>query len=331
MSEPGVDSLLLTARAAAGAGAWGDVRTTLERDEIGAMGDGSRAMLLGEACLRTGDPRTAMRWLDLAEPMLTKSGNRPSLRSVFNLQGAAAFAIGSLNRAAESFSSALSMAQLDADALLSARATNNLGLISALRGDVEAAILSYQRAIAAYQRLGNPQGLAESWHNLGISFRTRGELDAAEDAERRAIEFATEATNPRLVAMAQVGRAEISLRRGDAAWARATAWRASEVFSALPDFLMQADALRVHADASDRLGLASEADFSFGRALTLSREHEHRTQEAQTLQTQAQILARRGAHDQARAIGVEAREAFSQLGSVVAAEEMAEFLAGLPR
>lgn len=322
---------MIAARAAAGAGAWGDVRATLERDESAATANGSRAMLLGEACLRTGDPRTAIRWLDFAEPLLTKAGNRPSLRSVVNLQGAAAFALGALARAEDRFAAAFHMAQLDADSLLTARATNNLGLIAALRGDADSAIASYQRAITAYQRMGHSQGLAESWHNLGISYRIRGELNAADDAELRAIEFATEATNPRLVAMAQVGRAEISLRRDDAAWARATAQRAASVFAALPDFLLQADALRVHADASDRLGLRDDADDSFARALELSRAHEHRTQLAQTLQTQAQTLARRGETARALAIGAAARDAFSQIGSVDAADEMAEFLAALAR
>ena len=132
------------------------------------------------------------------------------------------------------------------------------------------------------------------------------------------------------MAMAQVGRAEISLRRDDPAWARATAARAVEVFSSLPDYLLQADAIRVYADASDRLGLADEADESLARALALSRSHEHRTQEAQTLQTSARILARRGSFAQARSSAGEARELFARLGSIVAAEEMVEFLVSLP-
>ena len=331
MTGPTTDPVLIAARAAAAAGVWGDVRATLEQDADGTARDGSRAILLADACLWTGDPQTASRWLDTAVPLLMRSGDRPSLRRAVNMQGAAAFALGALDRAEDRFGTALDMAQNDADALLQARATNNLGLIAALRGDADQAIASYQRAIAAYQRLGNARGLAESWHNLAISSRTRGELNTAEDAERRAIEFATEAANTRLVAMAQVGRAEISLRRDDAAWARATASRAATVFGALPDYLLQADALRVHADASDRLGLTSEADASIAQALLLSREHEHRTQEAQALQTQAQISLRRGDLTRARSIGTDAREAFSRLGSIAAAEEMSEFLAALTR
>ena len=331
MSGPVSDPVLLAARTAAGSGAWGDARAALERDIAGTERNGARAILLGEACLRTGDPRTAARWLNTASPLLERAGDRPSQRRAINMQGAAAFALGTLETAADRFGAALDMARVDGDAMLTARATNNLGAIDALRGDADRAIAAYQLAIPAYQRLGHALGLAESWHNLAISYRTRGELTAADEAERSAIEFANEATNPRLAAMASVGRAEVSLRRGDFSWARVTAARASAVFELIPDYLLLSDALRVDADACDQLGLTTIADSLIARALELARVHAHRTQEAQALQTMAQMMARRGAISSALSLGTQAREAFTLLGSVVAAEEMAEFLAALSR
>lgn len=331
MSGPVSDPVLSAARAAASSGAWGSARAVLEGDTPGTARDGARAILLAEACLRTGDPRSAARWLDAASPLLATAGDRPSQRRAVNMQGAAAFALGTLDDAADRFSVALEMARTDGDALLTARATNNLGTIDALRGNADRAIAAYQLAIPSYQRLGHTLGLAECWHNLGISYRTRGELNAADDAEQRAIEFALEAGAPRLAAMAQVGRAEVSLRRGDFPWARATASRAAADFARIPDFLLQADALRVTADAADRMGLATEADATLAEALTLAQLHGHRTQEAQALQTLALMMVRRGDLDAARSAGSQARTAFSVLGSVLEAEEMAEFLAGLGR
>ena len=122
MPGPVADLTLLTARAAAGAGAWGDVRAQLEREELTAERVGARAILLAEACLRTGDPRTATRWLDTAAPMLASAGDRPGQRRVVNMQGAAAFALGMLDAAAERFGTALEMARTDGDALLIAAA-----------------------------------------------------------------------------------------------------------------------------------------------------------------------------------------------------------------
>jgi len=331
MPGPAADLTLLTARAAAGAGAWGDVRAQLEREPLTAERDGARAILLAEACLRTGDPRTATRWLDTAAPLLASAGDRPGQRRVVNMQGAAAFALGTLDAAAERFGTALEMARTDADALLTARAINNLGAIDALRGDTAQAIAAYQLAIPAYHRMGHTLGLAESWHNLAISYRVRDELNAADEAERRAIEFATEAANPRLAAMAQVGRAEISLRRGDYALARANAARAATTFSAVPDYLLQADALRVKAEASDLMRFPIVADTALSQAYELARTHEHQLQEAQILQTHANIMLRRGDLAAARMLGTDALEAFWRLGSVAAANDMTAFLAGLDR
>ena len=271
MTNPASDSVLLVARAAAGAGAWGEARAVLEQDAAVTARDGARAILLGEACLRTGDPTVANEWLATAVPLLTRAGDRPGLRRAINMQGAAAFSLGTLDVAASRFSDALTRAQQDSDALLTARATNNLGAISALRGDADQAIAAYQLAIPAYQRLGHARGLAESMHNMAIAYRIRGELNASDEAERRSIEYATEAGDPRLIAMAQVGRAEVALRRNDPAWAQATLNRAIRVFSELPDFLLQADALWLLADACEQLGDTASADAAIAESLSVAR------------------------------------------------------------
>jgi tetratricopeptide (TPR) repeat protein len=325
----GADRIFEQARAAAAAGAWHEVRELLVADTQTSAASGPRSLLLGDAYLWTGDPRGASVWLARAEPLLLRSSDRVAWRRAINMRGAASFAMGELSVAQAFFERALSVAQRDDDALLVSRTTNNLGLIAALRGELDEAIAMFHLALAAYQRLGNSRGLAESWHNLGVAYRTRGELDPAEDAERRAIEFAIEAGNSRLRAMAEVGRAEIALRRGDAAWARAVSVRAHESFIAIPDYLLAADSLRVTAVAADLLGRTEEADAVIAQALTMARAHEHLTQEAESLQSDAQIGRRRGDMNRARASGIAARDAFSRLGNVSASEELAEFLSAL--
>ena len=177
--------------------------------------------------------------------------------------------------------------------------------------------------------MGHPLGLAESWHNLGISYKTRGELTAADEAERSAIEYAVEARNSRLVAMAQVGRAEIALRRGDPAWSRATLLRAIRIFSAIPDYLLEADALWLLADACDQADLIAESDSALAQSLELAQRHGHRLQEAQAYHTDAQISSRRGSIDRAREMGSHAIEIFREVGSFSAVEDVAELLAHL--
>ncbi len=330
MTGPVSDPILLSARAAAAAGAWGVVRATLERDEAGTSASGARAVLLADAYLWTGDPQSATTWLGRAVPLLERTGDRPTLRRALNMQGAAAFSLGTLDVAADRFGEALARARRDDDALLTARATNNLGAIAALRGDADKAIASYQLAMPAYQRLGHARGLAESSHNLGIAYRIRGELTPADEAERRAIEFAVEAGDARLAAMAQAGRADIALRRSDPAWAHATLLRAIAVFSGLPDYLLEADALWMLADACDQLEDRASADAAIERSLLLARAHGHRLQAAQALQMRAQIELRRSEPALARISATDALEVFRDVGSISSVEDLSEFLAQLP-
>jgi tetratricopeptide (TPR) repeat protein len=321
------DPVLVRARAAAEAGAWGDVRATLEQDTIGTKANGARAFLLAEALLQSGVPRSATTWLDLAVPLLSTAGDRAGCRRAINMRGAAAFALGAFEHAAQDFGAALALARQDGDELLTARATNNLGAIAAIAGRSDEAIASFQLAIPSYQRLGHARGLAESWHNIANACRTRGELDSAEDADRRAIEFAMEAGNARLAAMGQVGRAEVALRRGDAPWARAKLIRAIKVFASLPDYLLEADASWLLAESNEALGDSPEADRNIAQGLRLARANEHRLQEAKVLKAQAQILLRRGDVAGALLTGATAREIFAALGSIASADEMADWLA----
>ena len=129
--------------------------------------------------------------------------------------------------------------------------------------------------------------------------------------------------------MAQVGRAEIALRRGDPAWSRATLMRAIQVFSALPDYLLEADALWLLADACDQANLLSESELALARSLELAQRHGHRLQEAQAYQTDALISSRRGNRARAREMGTRAIEIFREIGSFSAVEDVSEMLAQL--
>lgn len=331
MTTPLSDPVLTHARALAERGAWAEVRASLEAAGSASDDSAGRDVLLAHALLLTGGAQSVPPLLGRALGTLERRGDRAGVRTARNLRGAAAFMLGELDIAEEQFGLALALAREDDDVLLAARATNNLGAIAALYGNADRAIASYQLAIPSYQRLGSVRGLAECWHNLAISYRTLGELNAADDAELRAMEYAAEISDERLQAMARVGRAEVALRRGDAAFALATARRAAALFATLPDYLLQADALRVAADASDRLGDSAAADAALEAALTLARGHGHRTQEAQALQTDAEMRQRRGDRRAALSAAVAARACYLEMGSVAAADELSDLIAQLTR
>src|SRR5688500_739974 len=326
---PASDPTLAAARAHAQAGAWGEVRALIAERRAAAVTQPELALLYGEALVRTGFSREARSWLDEILPAIERMGDRAALRRGTNMLGVAHFELGDLDDAEIAWARALELARYDEDDLLIARATNNLGTIENVRGRREAALSLYQLAIPAYQRLGNPLGLAESFHNMAITYRDSEQLDQADEYERRAIEFAGEARSPRLTALARLGRAELSLRRGDPRLAEASARYVAKVFAELHDPIREADALRLAGLASTELGQIAEATAALDAAVSLAREHGHALNEAESLAARARLRAATQDVAGARADAELAMVIFARLAATAERDAVAAWLAGL--
>ena len=307
------DSLIATSRALAASGSWTELCTLLRAHIADVRTSPALITLYTEALLRTGSPRDARTWLGEHESTVVLSGDRASMRRAANLCGAADVELGALDDAARSFARALELARADEDDLLVARATNNLAVLANIRGQHQEALGLYAAAVPAYQRLGNPNGLAESYHNIAITFRDMRELEWADEHERRAIEFARQAANDHLVAIALVGRAELSFRRGDAALAEVTALRAARDLAAIPDRSREADALRLCGAARLALGKLAQAREALDAAVQLAEVHGSALIEAECRRTRAQHAAATDAWTDALADAERAAEIFARL------------------
>ncbi len=287
------DPLVAECRSLAAAGAWGELRRVAFSRLIEAQKAPALITLYAEALLRTGDALTARRWLDDRESVLLMSGDRAAIRKAVNFAGAASFEQSDLDNASVAFERALDLGRIDGDDLLVARATNNLAVIATIRGRHDEALGLYAIAIPSYQRLGNVNGLAESYHNAAIVLRKAQRLAEADDHEQRAANFARQVHNDHLVALTLVGRAEISLLRGDAALAEATALRAAGRLAAVPDPVRRADAIRLCGTARLALGKLAEAADALDTAVQLSVEHGNALIEAESRWARAQAAVAR--------------------------------------
>jgi tetratricopeptide (TPR) repeat protein len=283
------------------AGNWIAVRDTLAArpDALAVCGDLSA--LYGEVLLRTGRSQVAREWLTQALLQLERRGERVALRRVMNLLGIALFELGLLEEAAAILEQVAEIAWSSGDDLLLAKARNNLGLIANVRGQRDKALTLYQLAVPVYQRLGSSGGLAECYHNMAITYRDAVLLDLAEECERRAIEFAREAGSRRLTALARLGRAEISLRRGEVSLAEAGATFAITAFREAADPVGEGDALRLIGLARTLQGKLDLAHSALETALDLTRQHGAALNEAETLRALAEWAAAEGNLDIARA------------------------------
>jgi tetratricopeptide (TPR) repeat protein len=326
IAAPSPDDLLSFVRARAAEGAWTDVRAVLAARAGEARRYPELVTAWAEASLRTGHPRDAHAWLVEGMQTVERSGDRTQLRRALNLLGVANTELGALDEAEATFDRAAQLGWTDGDDLLVARATNNLAAIAHVRGRRNVATALYSLALPTYQRLGSARGLAESYHNLAITLREQGDLERADECEQRAIEYARDASAPALAAMARVGRAEVSLRRRDARMAEATARLAADELAAAGDPIRQADALRVAAVASLRLGNVADARSLLDRAVALAGEHGHMLIEAECRRARAEVAVESGDVGLAREDLRAAAGLFAKLGAERERAETEEYL-----
>ena len=309
------DPLLSTARQLAAAGAWRELTVLLAPRASAGLATNDEAMLYAEALMRSGDERQALAFLRDAEPVLADDGDRSMHRRAVNMIGVACFALGDLEGANAALSQALELATRDEDLLMMAQATNNLGTIANLQGRHEDALWQYRLALPMLQRLGQPRLLAEGYHNLAITSRDVGELTEADEHELRAIGYAQDAAAPRVAAMGRTGRAEIALRRGDAALAETTALLAIEDLESLGDPMNEADARRVVGVARAAQQRYDDALASLARALEIAREHGHALIAGETLRDRVDVHVRLGDRDRALADARDSLAIFEKLGA----------------
>ena len=283
-----------------GSGDWIAVRDLLEAHPDAVALSGELTALYGEVLLRTGRSQAAREWLTQGLLRLERRGERVSLRRVMNLLGVSLFELGQLEEAAAILEQVAELAWSNGDDLLVAKARNNLGTIANVRGQRDKALTLYQLAVPVYQRLGSPSGLAECYHNMAITYRDSSALEQADECERRAIEFAHQAGSRRLTALARLGRAEISLRRGEVSLAEVGASHAASAFREAADPVGEGDALRLIGVARTLQGKLDLARSALETALSLTREHGAALNEAETLRALAEWAAAEGNHDVAR-------------------------------
>src|SRR5882757_9041849 len=133
------------------------------------------ALLYGTAQGRLGRHDEGLRWLDMAVDQARKDGTREVEGRALNARGAMALVSGRM------------IASLDGDLATVGRCSNNLGIINQLRGRYAEALGSWEIAVAAFDKAGVRQGVAECSHNLANTYREQGTLDSALAAADRAV------------------------------------------------------------------------------------------------------------------------------------------------
>jgi protein O-GlcNAc transferase len=84
---------------------------------------------------------------------------------------------GALNKAEEAYLHVLNLA--DGSEAFQAIAYGNLGVVYQTRGELDKAVMYYEKALAIDEALGHQEDMAIDYGNLGVVYQIRGELDKA--------------------------------------------------------------------------------------------------------------------------------------------------------
>ena len=218
--------------------------------------------------------------LDLAssitDDVLRRGTARLALRRL-NLEGMLRFEAGSVPEAESIWMRLHGDASEADDAEYVAHACNNLGVVYTLQTRHDEALASYERALVAYQRMGERLGLGQAHHNLGITYREADRPEHADQHFEAARNHASAANDDRLLGRVEAERALLHARRGDPRLAEAAARRARSRLQLVGDRAGTGEALRAlgliaiaagrPADAVDPLEQAAEIGRATGHAL----------------------------------------------------------------
>jgi tetratricopeptide (TPR) repeat protein len=338
MADPHAPPTPLTLEDARMLRAAGDWRTLSARGSLLSpqelQAEPELAYAYAAACRQLGDTARALQVAAWAEAEARRRGDLRRAAEAVNLVGNALFEEGRLDEAEARFGELLSYAAEWGDEEFAARASNNLGILSNVRGRRDLALASYQRALASYQRLGNVLGLAQTHHNLGISYRDLGFDREADSHFNRAMELAgadgpaaasraAETDTETVIAVAEAERAMLRVRKGDAPLAEALATRALQRFERIGDPRGRADVLRVLAAAARAGARDDDAILRLQDALSTARAHSDPLLLAEVQRDRGLLFRDRGDSDAARHALTESAEHFARLGATAEAEAVA--------
>ncbi|HEX6589097.1 MAG TPA: tetratricopeptide repeat protein [Longimicrobiales bacterium] len=241
------------------------------------------AFLLAASWRQLGRSAEALELTDaITDDVLRRGTVRLALRRL-NLEGMLRFESGAVAEAEALWQRLLGEASEAEDAEYVAHACNNLGVVYTLQTRHDEALASYERALVAYQRMGDRLGLGQAHQNLGITYREVARPQHADQHFEAARNHATAATDDRLLGRVETERALLHARRGDVRLAEATARRARSRLQLVGDRAGTGEALRAAGLIAIAAGRPADAIEPLEQAAEIGRTTGHALLEAEAL------------------------------------------------
>ncbi len=265
MSEP-ILTAIDSARAAEHAGDWDVALERYAQALDQARAEGSPAPMadvlrwIGQIHFRRGEYDSAQDWFRQSRAVAEAGRLIPQSASALNCLALVEQFQGRPARAEELYGQAALLAEAAGNRKLRALIEQNLGILANVRGDIDGALAHYHGALAGFELLGDESAAAGVLHNLGMAHVDRGEWQDAQRAYDRAWVLAERARNVELLGSIELNRAELQLRLGELAAARACCDRAFEMLGKLGSRPALAEAHKLYGMVYREMGQPALAE-----------------------------------------------------------------------
>lgn len=326
MTDPGElrSSIAPKANDLAEEGRWEDLHDLLSGVERGdLLSSPQLSYRLGEALYHTGRIEELAEFAAEFEERARERAHPRGLMQALTLTGNAAFQLGEIETAESRWEDLLELAEAEGDEEMMAKAANNIGALTNLRGDHQRALTYYNLALPLYEKLGEVKGMAQTYPNLGITYRDLSQYEEALGAYDRASTLASRVGYEPSVILSIVGQAEIKALQDDVSVALELAERGLSRARALDNPILVSEALRVRALAKAR-GPDAAPDGALDDledAASLAEDARNSLLRAEIERDTAKVLARRGREEDARRHLESAARIFDELGASADAED----------
>jgi tetratricopeptide (TPR) repeat protein len=228
-----------------------------------------------EVYCRQGQWKESSRDLGQSRILFHRAKDPASVAKVENVLGTCFAEQGRLQPARKHYSKALREFERSQQKLMTGTVLMNLGIVYTIMGEWQKALEHYHRALSYFESAGDSRRIAEVHHNIGMTHLSKGDSYGAIRDFERCLTLGAKLQDPRLMGLAQLGKASAHFILVDYPYALAFCNLALENFNKTNDRLSIADAYKVKGMILREMKQYELAETHFQTSLRINEEHEN--------------------------------------------------------
>ncbi|MDB4876778.1 MAG: diguanylate cyclase [Gemmatimonadetes bacterium] len=300
--KPSVDELIQQAQLAEREGRRDDARALYERAlySLDRAQDGRVASSLlrwiGRTYQLDANADAALDCLEVSLAVAQLAGDSAAIGHAINVQAIVFHQQGELDRAEKLYVEARAHGIDAGETRLAAMTAQNLGVISAVRGDHEKTLRHYRTSLAEFRTLGAPKEVLIALNNMGMLCTDLERWEDATKAFEEAVQIADAIGDIPMRVLVEVNRAALEIARGDFASAREVCQLALSLSAQTQDRLALGEIEKQLGTVAREMGEFTSAEEHLQRAQQIAVERRDLLLSAETAREHAELCRKQNRH-----------------------------------